>query len=213
MTQTTMTQPTMTRPTMNNPMDWNALSQEWRQVEVDTSACMQVVHSVGRRTRLMLSGVILEAILLVLVVGLIFFLQRFLPTAGPLMIWAWFGLAVSVASVVFRVRNTAGLWRSQAESTRQMLALSHKRLEAIARTAQFNRGLTQVFVVALVVWGAGVWWLRPDIWTARPVITVGVLAFVTVWLAVYWVFNRRSLERCREQLAAIDRLREEFSDG
>ena len=134
----------------------------WRAVEVDTSACMSVVNSVRRRTLLMLSGVILEILGLIAIVAILVYLQRLLPLSKPLIVWALFGLGVSITSVVFKIRNSIGLWRSEAESTSDMLKLSEQRLQAIARTNRFSRRLTLVFAIVLPVWIAVVLFHGPQ---------------------------------------------------
>ena len=198
---------------MTELMDWNKLTQDWRAVEVDTSACMSVVNSVRRRTLMLLSGVILEILGLIAIVAILVYLQRLLPLSKPLIVWALFGLGVSITSVVFKIRNSIGLWRSEAESTSDMLKLSEQRLQAIARTNRFSRRLTLVFAIVLPVWIAVVLFVQAEVLLANIWITLSVLSFATIWIGIFWFSTGKSLRRCELQLEAVQQLLSEFSDS
>ncbi len=196
---------------MTESMDWNGLAKDWQKVEVDTSACAAVVKSVRWRSRLMLSGVIMEILVLVAVVALLVFLQRVVPVTHPLTAWALFGLLVSIASMVFKIYNSAGLWRSEAVSTRDMLTLSRRRLKAIARSAKFGRKLTLVFAIVLPVWVAIVLLVQPQLLLANGWVTPAVFGFAVVWIGAFWISTGRSLKRCEAQLKSVENLLGEFS--
>jgi hypothetical protein len=197
---------------MSESIDWGNLTTDWQNVAVDTPACSSLIVIVRKRARLMLFGLALEIALLLTVAALTIFLLQFLPPTSMFVIWAIFGLLVSFVSVAFRIRNSAGLWRTTVHSTHDMLQLSEKRLKAIARTARFNRGLTIVFSIALPVWSVVVWWLEPGVWLRNPLVSLAVVAFAFAWITGFWIITGRTLRRCKRQIVAVKQLLEEF-DG
>lgn len=184
-----------------------------KNVEVDSSACTDVIDSVRRRARLMLLGLVLEFLLLLAIAGLTLFLLSFLPPTSLFIVWAVFGLLISACSVIFRIRNSRGLWRATAESSYDLLRLSQKRVTAIAKSARFNRCLTIIFSIALPLWTGVVWWRDPAVLLRNTGVTLVVFAIVILSIFGYWYFCGRMLMRCTGQLAAVNELLAEFKDN
>jgi hypothetical protein len=197
---------------MNDTFEWEQLSADWQSLEIDTVTGASVINSVRRRARFMFLGLAAEFTGLIVILGLLVFLLGFLPATSMMIVWAMFGLVVSLISVVFRVRNSLGLWRVSTDSTREMLRLAYRRLIAIEKTGRFNRRLTVIFSIALPLWTALVWWREPSVLTSNPVISLAVFLFAVVWISGYWVINGKTLKRTSAQLEAIRKMQQEFSD-